>query len=414
MTVSRIAIGAALAFGSASLLAVPALAQSSGNQQEAAAPKLNLSKAERAALQPLITAVNAKNWAAASAAMPAAQAAAQGADARYIVAQSQLNLAIGTNDKTAQVAAIDAMIASGRAPAASLPALYRNQAALAQQANDVRKAEAALMRWTEVAPNDPEALVALAENKVANRKTPEAVALFDRAIAARQASGQPIPESWYKRSLRFAYEGKMMPQSVKFTQALVTAYPTKENWRDALLIYRDLSGADKTMNLDIMRLMRASKSLSGERDYYELANQLYEGGYPGETKAVLDEGVAYRMVDRNKPGFKDLLAASGGKVAADRQSLPGLEAKARAAATGTLAMNLGEAYFGYNNYAKAAEFYRLAGQKGGVDAGVANTRLGMALALAGQKAEAETALRAVTGPRAGLAGYWLIWLNQRA
>jgi hypothetical protein len=37
----------------------------------------------------------------------------------------------------------------------------------------------------------------------------------------------------------------------------------------------------------------------------------------------------------------------------------------------------------------------------------------MALALAGQKAEAETALRAVTGPRAGLANYWLLWLAQR-
>jgi hypothetical protein len=37
----------------------------------------------------------------------------------------------------------------------------------------------------------------------------------------------------------------------------------------------------------------------------------------------------------------------------------------------------------------------------------------MALGLAGQKAEAETALRAVTGPRADLASLWLLWLAQR-
>jgi predicted Zn-dependent protease len=72
-----------------------------------------------------------------------------------------------------------------------------------------------------------------------------------------------------------------------------------------------------------------------------------------------------------------------------------------------------EGYYGHGEYAKAAEFYRLALQKGSVDANLVNTRLGMALAQAGRKAEAETALKAVTGPRADLAGLWLLWLNQR-
>ena len=39
-----------------------------------------------------------------------------------------------------------------------------------------------------------------------------------------------------------------------------------------------------------------------------------------------------------------------------------------------------------------------------------NSRLGAALALAGRRPEAEAALRAVTGPRADLAGFWLTWL----
>jgi hypothetical protein len=40
-----------------------------------------------------------------------------------------------------------------------------------------------------------------------------------------------------------------------------------------------------------------------------------------------------------------------------------------------------------------------------------NTRLGMALAMAGRKDEAKQAFSAVTGPRAGLAKYWLIYLD---
>ena len=77
------------------------------------------------------------------------------------------------------------------------------------------------------------------------------------------------------------------------------------------------------------------------------------------------------------------------------------------------ALSAGDAFLSYGEYDKAAALYRAAIQKGSVDANVANTRLGMALGLAGQKAEAETALRAVTGARADLASLWLLWLAQR-
>jgi hypothetical protein len=38
----------------------------------------------------------------------------------------------------------------------------------------------------------------------------------------------------------------------------------------------------------------------------------------------------------------------------------------------------------------------------------------MALAHSGDKAGATTALNAVTGPRAGIAKFWLTYLNQKA
>ena len=57
------------------------------------------------------------------------------------------------------------------------------------------------------------------------------------------------------------------------------------------------------------------------------------------------------------------------------------------------------------------EFGYPALQKGGQDVNLVNTRLGAALALAGQRAEAEAAFRLVTGPRAELAQLWLFWLS---
>ena len=78
-----------------------------------------------------------------------------------------------------------------------------------------------------------------------------------------------------------------------------------------------------------------------------------------------------------------------------------------------IARVVADALFGYARYTEAAEMYRLALSKGGEDANLVNTRLGATLALAGQRAEAEAALRAVTGPRAELAALWLAWLASR-
>jgi tetratricopeptide (TPR) repeat protein len=416
-SVSRFALGATLLLGAASVLAgAPAEAKKKAPPAAAAQPgqrQYTFSKEERAALLPVETAVNAKDWVAAKAALPAAQAAAQGTDARYLLANKLLAIGIGTQDEALQAQAIDAIIASGGAPATDLRDLYYNQGALALKAGNRQKAEAAFTRQTEVAPNDADALVNLAQVKNDLRKPQEAVQLIERAIALKKAAGQTADESWYKYALKLAYDGKMTPQAIRLGRELVGTYPTAVNWRDSLLIYREVTNLDKSASLDLMRLMRASGALSGERDWFDFAYELDSGGLPGEAKAVLEEGSRLKMVDLNKSAFRELLRTASGRIAGDRASLPGEATRALAAANGTAALKTADAFLGYGDYAKAVELYRAALQKGSVDAGLANTRLGIALALAGNRAEAEAAFRAVSGARAELASYWLAWLARR-
>ena len=407
--ISHAALGAALVLCGASLVTTPAVAQKKSAQRS-----LSLSKPERETLVALQTAVQKKDVAAATTAPAAAQAAAKGADAKYSVAALQLQLGGLMSNKQMQSEAIDALIASGAAPADALPELLKNQAGLAFEANNFAKAENALNQLTQINPNDPEALATLAELRARQKRFPEAVTMLDRSIGIRKAAGQTIPENWYKRLLALAYQGKLVPQSIKASRDLITAYPNPTNWRDSLLIYLDLAQPDRTTTLDTRRLMRAAKALAGERDYAELANTLNRSGYPGEVKALLDEGVAAKMFEPTKAPFAQLRTAANSKIAEDKSTLPGLEKKATAAATGTAALDLGDVYYGYGDFAKAISFYRTALQKGGVDTSLANMRLGMALALSGQKAEAQAAFRNVTGARAELANFWLLWLSQRA
>ena len=114
---------------------------------------------------------------------------------------------------------------------------------------------------------------------------------------------------------------------------------------------------------------------------------------------MLDEVVATHMVDPAKPASKAAILAATKAATAGRARLAAL----RRATT----VEAGDQLLGFGDYAAAVTAYQGALQSGAADAGLVNTRLGIALALAGRRAEAAAAF-------ADLASLWLAWLAQRA
>jgi tetratricopeptide (TPR) repeat protein len=393
----------------------PSLAQTAPAQP--AQRTFNISKEERAALLPVQNAITAKDWASAKAGLPAAIAAARSPDARYAVGRFRLEIGLGVGDVAMQAAGLEDLIASGQVPPADLAQIYRNRAVLANNAGDKAKAEASFARFVELSPNDPEALISLAQVKNDLRKPKEAVQLMNRAIDMKSRAGQTVDESWYKYALKLSYDGRADPalaqSALALSRRLVAAYPTPENWRDSLLIFRDTSRLDPAADMDVLRLMRSSGALAGERDWFDLADGLYKAGNYGEAKAVLDDGTAKRMIDPGKAAFAELIRLVGARLAGDRASLAAEEAKAMAAGSGALALKIGDAFYGYGDHARAIALYRAALAKGGVDANLVNTRLAMALLAAGDRPGAEAVFRKLTGAREPLGAYWLSWLQTR-
>jgi tetratricopeptide (TPR) repeat protein len=411
--VSRATLGVALALGGLSLaVGSPASAQ---KPAKAAAPiDLKLSKEERAALAAVETALKANDAAATAAALAAAQPQIQSDGGRYAFGSMQVRLGLLNKDTKLQLEGLEAMTGSGKIPAAELPNMLQNQAALAFALKDYSRAETAVSRIIQLNPNDANATKDLGLVRINQKRAPEGLALLEKAISLQKASGQKVDENWYKFAFNEARKAKLVPQAVGISRDWLAAYPSPTNWRDTLSIYRTMTQADSSMTVDIYRLLRLQKALNSEADYYMLANALHNGGYPAEVKAVLDEGIAAKMVTPTDPDFAPLLSATKDRLVGDRASLDAQAKSALAGASGSTALKAADGYFGYGDYAKAIELYRAALQKGSVDANVVNTRLGMALALAGQKAEAEAAFKAVGGRRADLASYLLVWLQQRA
>ena len=394
-----------------------------GQQQQARSGRCQLASAEGqrqyrlsadecAAIAPLLQAVGAQDWATAQAAIPAAQAASRGADAKYVTAQAMLHIGVGTSNVQLQAQAIDALIASGGAQPSEMPALYGNQLRLALEAGDTAKAEQAQAQLDALNPNDPSRFIRQALIRVRGNDPAGAIALYQQAIQAQQAAGQAVPAEWRQQIAGLAYQARS-PETMRYMREWLTAAPSPAAWHDTLAIYAEQGGANDALKLDIYRLMRAAGALVGERDFVQYSEAANEGRAFGEVAAVLEEGLRRNLITGNVAYARERLSVTNGRIAADRASLPGERSAALAGRDGRVALRLADAYFGYGQYAEAAELYRAALQKG-ADANLANTRLGAALAMAGQRAEAEAAFRAVTGPRAELAGLWLLWLSSRS
>ena len=409
--VSTLALGASLALGAA---VAPVMAAKPAPAPAPSGPNFKLSAPFRAALAPAQVALKAGDTAKAAAAIDAADAVAKEPDEKYIAAAVRLDLAGNLKDKAMQTRAIDAMIASGSAPAADLPKLYFYSGNFAYEKGDFPVALKNLGESDRLGYKSPDLYLLLAEANFKTNQIPTGLGYVQRAVDASQAAGTKAPENWYARAASVAYKAKLPAESGKWTREMVRAYPSNENWRSALVIYRDSGQRDGGLNLDLYRLMRLTKSLDGERDYYEYAQLASERGLPGETKLVIDEGMAAGKVPASSKALNELRTLSAAKITSDRASLATSEKQAAAAPTGRISANTADAYLGYGDYAKAIALYRAAAQKGGIDADAVNTRLGIALAQSGDREGAKTAFKAVTGARAEIAQFWLLYLDQPA
>ena len=404
--VSKLVLAFALAGGM--VAATPAMAQKKEAQKQA---PMKLSKPVQTILAAAQKLQQAGDDAGALAKL--AEAAAipnQTVDDVYMVNALTLNSGIATKNNDLIATSLEAMLATGRVAPADAPKFWQTIGSVALSKKDYVKASDAYQKLLALQPNDPDTMVGLSEIYISQKQNREAVQMLGRAMEAKTASGEQVPESWLKRRLAVAYDAKLSDHLVPSAVALVKAYPNAVNWRDAVVITRDSYKLDSQTTLDFLRLQAATKSLSGERDFVEYADTALNLGFPGEAVTAIETGIANKMLDANKALVKEIKVTADSKAKEDKAALPGLEREIKSNAR--LALATGDAYYGYANYAKAAELYRKAVGAPNVDQAIANLRLGAALSMAGDNAGATEAFKAVKGgPRETLATFWLAYIG---
>ena len=406
------ALALALAAGGMAVIA-GAPADAKDKKPEAEKPtSYDLSKPVRDAVAAAQKALTAGDTATAATQVDTALAAAKTDDDRFVASSVLFDISKKTNDQAQQRRALAGMLAGDRlAPdQRSIILLSLGQAALT--ANDTATADRMLTEAVQKSPNDNNGYALLAETKVKEGKPADAVVVFQQAMDHAKASGTKLPADFYGRAVNIAYTAKLPDQTEALTEAWVAAYPSHDNWRDSLVTWRDLHKPDADLALDFMRFQRVIGAMKGQSDYLELVDDTYLR-FPGEAKGVLDEAVKAGVVAfASNQNAREISGIVNGKVAADKASLGASATVAKGPkGTGRTALNTADGYASYGDFANAVTMYRVALQKSGVDANLVNTRLGAALAQSGDKAGAKTVFATITGPRASLAKYWMVWLD---
>lgn len=338
-------------------------------------------------------------------------------DDRLFAGQFALDLGNIALDKGLQRQGLDAMLASGKLPAANIPKYHYFVGGLAYDLKDYAGAANSLQAAIAAGFTESSAKTLLAEAQYNGGQRAEGLATLRGVVLETKAAGQPVPSEWLDRGVQMAYSAKLSAESMEWATLRLDSYPGEFNWISAAQIVREKANYGSNDAIDVSRLLDRAGALksntqSAQREYIEyLQAAVGKAGvlFPGEVVKVVNQGLAVKALDATDPFVKDALAEAQRRVAPDKATLPGLEKDARAAnATARTAMIAADTFLSYDMNDKAVDLYTIALGKPGVDAGAANLRLGIALLAQGKSAEAQAAFAKVDGPRAPLAKLWAV------
>ncbi len=408
-TVRALTLGISLALGSglATATLLPTLAVAAD-----AAPSIGpkVGKPMKAAQD----AMKAKNWAEALAKVKEAQAIeGKSAFEEYQINEFLGFILINQKDYTGAAAAFEKNITSGQVPAAELNNKLKTVAQLTFQTKQYPKAIDYTSRYLKAVPGEPDMQMLLAQGYYLQKNYKSASEAALPAIVASERAGKKPDENWLLLMMRSNYELNDNAGIQTSLEKLVRHYPKPDYWDGLLSTMAKTGERNDRLTLGIYRLRLETGTLKRADDYIEMGQLAIDAGVPGEAQQVVEAGFANKLLDvpESKARNERLLASAKKLVEADKATIANEAKAAQAAPTGQADVGVGQAFLSYGQYDQAIEALDRGIKKGSVKLPEeAQISLGIAYLKKGQKAQAQSAFKAVAGdsPWARLAGLWAL------
>lgn len=372
-------------------LAAPAPLAFAQNGQ-AAAP---VSKEIAQPLNEARAALTAKDWATGKAKLDAASAKAKTPVDKAHIERMRLYMASETKDGNAQIASINALIASGQLTPDETKQ-YKGALAKAHlDAGNQTASLAAFRAYIDEYGGTPDQMIGLANDYSKSNDHAASVIYAAKAIEASKTAGKPAPETWYRLLANGYRAQKQMDQYYATREATLAAYPTGANteayWRELVARAQEEPNFGRPATLDMYRALQATGVKLNAKEKAAASFEALEfRGLPGETVQWLEEAVASGEITSQRE--KENLAQAKEQMKADKAGLAKETEDLMKKGDGSALAKIGEAHLSYGDNAKAVEVLQAALTKGISDpneAAIARLHLGIAQYRAGQKDAAQ-------------------------
>lgn len=396
------------------LLTTAGTAQAQGRakkEQAAKGKQLSPSREFQPALKKMTDAAGAKDAATLAAALTEGAAAATTPDDQYLVGFYRLQAGIISNDQAQQGAGLDAMLSTDLTPAESLAAYNFFSGQFAYQAKDYAKAVQRFEAAQAAGSTESVLPALLMDSHINAGNVDKGWELAKASIAQARAAGQLPSDELYVRPAQAFQKANRNNELLEVLSMRVEDYNTPVAWRNLLMIMLRDAGGDKQVNLDILRLMRATDSMTDRAEYSEYTALAIETGLPSEVVAVINQGKSKGVIPANDSHFDSILETQIPRAREDARAVSADAAKPATLANPRAAVGTADALVSAGEYAKSIPLYQAAANSGD---STALYRLGVAQVQAGQTPAAVDTLGKITGDRARLAKLWIVHAQAKA
>lgn len=334
----------------------------------------------------------------------------------YIIDRMKLALGSSSGNEAMAMAALEAVIASGRLSANEQADFMQALANYNYNAKNYPKAIEWMKRYQKESPTPLKVRNSLVRAYYLNGDYAAAKTELLPVIADAEKAGK-APELEDLRLLgSSAAKLKDEETYIAAMEKLVTFYPSDDFWTDLLNRMQRKPGWNDRFRIDVLRLEDMAINTLAPEEYVELAELALLAGFPTEAKKAVDEGFAAGVLGTgtNAASHKQLRDKANKQAADDAKNIAKGEASAAKSKDGTGLVNLGYAYVTMDQFDKGIPFMEQGIAKGGLKRlDEARVRLAIAYAKAGRKADAIKVFEELKGNDGltDLSKYWIMFLK---
>jgi tetratricopeptide (TPR) repeat protein len=336
----------------------------------------------------------------------------------YHVNRTLTVIALNSGDNALLVKSAEAVINSGRLPAAEMPLFMKQLIVTHYNDKKYDKAIVWLERFSKEGFKDEQLQTILPQAYYFGGDYANAMRVGKERLAAVEQEGKVPTENQINFVRNCAVKLKDTASYNEVFYKLITYYPSTEYWDEVLGRVESSKKVAERLFLDLYRLRLATVQTLSEVDFKDMTNLSMAAVLPGEAKKVVDLGFTNGVlgVGPNAADHKKLRDKVTKAAADDLKSIAQGEASAAKSKEGTGLVNIGFAYVTYGQFDKGISL---------IDQGIkvgklkqpedAKLRLAEAYVLADKKAEAIATLNTITGGDGlpEIVKLWLIHLNKK-